>query len=79
MTLTHVLTETPTRELKRAYNSQKAYLYFNISVFNVGASIYIVCTDKFKIDNPKTWNGYNFTIENDYTTKFYIQQELKNR
>jgi hypothetical protein len=79
MTLTHVLSETPTKELKRAFKSQKEYLYFDISAFNVGMSINIICTNTFKTPNPNTWNGYDFLIENDTTTNFYVKQELISR
>jgi hypothetical protein len=77
MTLTNTLKETPTKELLRALNSDKAYLFFDISVFNVGASIFIKCTDTYKEINSNTWNGYDFLIENDSTTKFYICETLK--
>jgi len=79
MTLTSILSETNSKVLLRALNSEKEYLYFDISVFNVGANINIICTNRFKQDSAKTWNGYNFIIENDQTTKFYIIQELNSR
>jgi hypothetical protein len=72
MTLTSVLQATPTTELRRALNSQKEYLYFDISVF-------IKCTNTYKEPSPTTWNGYDFIIENDDTTNFYINEELKSR
>lgn len=77
MTLTNVLHSTNINDLLRAFNSNKSYLFFDISVFNVGVSIFIKCTDTFKNINPNTWNGYDFIIENDDTTKYYIQQALK--
>lgn len=79
MTLTSILSETNIKELKRAFNSQKEYLYFKISVFNVGISIQVICTNTFRYPNYNTWNGYDFIIENDFTTNYYIEQELKNR
>jgi hypothetical protein len=79
MTLTSVLQATPTTELRRALNSQKEYLYFDISVFNVGVSVNIKCTNTYKEPSPTTWNGYDFIIENDDTTNFYINEELKSR
>lgn len=79
MTLTSTLAATPTKELLRAYNSDKEYLFFDISVFNVGAAISIICTDHYKEINQNTWNGYDFMIENDSTTKFYIFNALKER
>lgn len=79
MTLTSTLKETPIKELLRAVNSQKEYLFFDISMFNVGASISIKCTDIYKDINPNTWNGYDFLIVNDFDTKYYIAESLKDR
>jgi len=77
MTLTNVLQSAKISDLLRVFNSDKEYLFFDISVFNVGVSINIKCTDTFKNINPNFWNGYDFIIENDNTTKYYIQQTLK--
>lgn len=77
MTLTNVLQSTDINDLLRAFNSNKSYLFFDISVFNVGVVINIKCTDIFKEINQNTWNGYDFIIENDKTTKYYIKQALK--
>jgi len=79
MTLTSTLSETPTRELLRAYNSDKAYLYFKISVFNVGAAINIICSDQAKEISDRLWNGYDFMLCNDRDTKYYIKETLKDR
>ena len=79
MSLTSTLSETTTEELRRALNSPKEYLYFDISVFNVGACIRIKCTNKFCPPSYRTWNGYDFLVENDDTTKFYITKELETR
>jgi len=79
MTITKCLSETPLKELKRALNSEKEYLYFNISVFNVGAQISIKCSNIYKQINYKTWNGYDFLIINDNITKYYISEEINNR
>lgn len=79
MTLTSTLQAATTKDLQRASNSNKEYLYFDISVFNVGARIQIKCTDTFKQPSYRTWNGYDFLIENDSTTNFYIKQELESR
>lgn len=79
MTVTNVLQEAPVKELLRAVNSEKEYLYFDISVFNVGAAIWIKCTDQYKEINRNTWNGYDFIIENDSTTKYYIAEVLEEK
>lgn len=79
MTLIGTLKATDTAQLLKAVNSQKSYLFFDISVFNTGASIHIKCTDTYKEINRNTWNGYNFIIENDYTTEYYILNVLKER
>jgi len=79
MTLLTTLKEAPTKELLRAYNSEKEYLYFDISVFNVGASISIICTDTFKQINYGSWNGYDCIHENDYLMNDFILEVFKDR
>jgi hypothetical protein len=76
-TLINTLENTNINDLLRAVNSTKEYLYFNISVFNSGVSIFIQCTDKFKQPSARSWNGYDFIIENDTTTNYYILESLK--
>lgn len=78
-TLIHWLNIAPTNELLRALNSEKDYCHFKISVFNVGANVDIKNTDAYVQINPRSWNGYDFIIENDSTTKYYIIQVLRNR
>lgn len=77
MSLINTLQSSPIKDLLRAFNSSKAYLFFDVSVFNVGVSINIKCTDSYKEINRNTWNGYDFIIENEDTTKYYILQVLK--
>jgi hypothetical protein len=77
--LRNTLENTETAQLLRAYYSTKAYLIFDISVFNAGISIFIKCTDIFKFMNNNTWNGNDFIIENDNTIKYYIVMTLKQR
>ena len=77
MTLTNVLQSTDINDLLRAFNSDKAYLFFCISVFNAGVVVRIKCTDVFRQPHPNHWNGYDFIIENDVNTKYYIRQTLK--
>lgn len=79
MTLTNILHSAPTKELLRAYNSTKGYLYFDISVFNAGVHINIICTDTYKSINYNNWNGYDFIFENCDTTKYYLLEALKER
>ena len=79
MTLTSTLQAASTKDLQRVSKSNKEYLYFDISVFNVGARVQIKCTDTFKEPSYRTWNGYDFIVENDDTTNFYIKEELKSR
>ncbi|AGO47658.1 hypothetical protein Phi4:1_gp121 [Cellulophaga phage phi4:1] len=79
MTLIGYLAETPIKELLRAVNSDKEYLFFDISVFNVGTAITVKCTDTYKEINRNTWNGYDFIIENNETTKNFIANSLFDR
>ena len=79
MNINDIIKETPTPELLRAYKSNKDYFYFDISVFNVGVSIWIKCTNKYKEPNPNNWNGYDFIIENDYFINELIENEINKR
>jgi len=76
MSLINTLQTSPIKELLRAFNSSKDYLFFDISVFNAGVAINIKCTDAYKEINRNYWNGYDFIIENDDTTKYYILNVL---
>jgi len=73
ITLSDVLVSAPFREIRRAMNTNKEYLHFKISVFNVGVAIEIVCTDNPTPISDRTWNGYDFKSENDY----YIHEALE--
>jgi hypothetical protein len=77
MTLLTIIKETPIKELLRALNSDKNYLFFDVSVFNVGAQINIICTDNFKEINYGSWNGYDSIHENDDLIKTFIVESLK--
>ena len=77
MTLTTILSEAPIKDLLRALNSNKGYLFFDVSIFNVGAQIGITCTDNYKEINYNTWNGYDSIHENDYFISELIVESLK--
>lgn len=78
-TLTNVLKQIELQNLIRAIKTDKEYLFFDISVFNAGYSCFIKCSNIYKQINQNLWNGHDFWMENDSTTRFYIAQELKNR
>ena len=79
MTLTSIISELSEKQIKRLLNTNKAYLYFKISVFNVGANITVICTDNYKDISNKTWNGYDFCTENDKLVNHIAQTELNGR
>lgn len=79
MTLTNVLNELTVKELEKLLNSNKEYIFFNISVFNVGVVVTPKCTNVYKEINYNIWNGYDFLIENDSNTNYYIQQVLNEK
>lgn len=79
MTLTNIISSLETKQLLKLYNSQKYYFYFDISVFNTGANINVICTNRYKEINYRTWNGYNFISENDYLIHYIIESELLER
>lgn len=75
--LINTLENSNLNDLLRAFNSSKEYLFFNISVFNSGVCINIKCTKHYKNINRNTWNGYDFIIENDFTTNEHIKNALR--
>ena len=79
LTMIHWIEMCSFKDLLRAINSNKEYLEFDCSVFNAGSVAHIKCTDRFRQINPNTWNGYDFIIENDSTTKGYIANVLKEK
>jgi hypothetical protein len=79
LTLIETINQTPIKELLRAIKSDKGYLYFYISVFSRDISILIRSMDSPEPILPHTWNGYDFIIENDNTSKGYIISSLKKR
>ncbi len=62
--LTNIIDEINTRDMMRIIQSDKEYVYFDISVCNAGAVIRVHCTNSNKI--PCAYNGYDFIIDNDY-------------
>jgi len=79
LTLIGTINQTPIKELLRAIKSDKGYLYFDISVFSRSTNILIRSIDSPEPISPHTWNGYDFIIENDNTSKGYIIESLKKR
>ena len=79
MTLTNIISELSDKQLNRVLNTNKAYLYFKISVFNVGANIQIICTDNYKHISNRTWNGYDFCTENNRLVNHIAKTELNER
>jgi len=75
--LEQTLKETNTRYLLKMINSDKEYFLFDISVFNVGARIDVICTNNYKESNLS--NGYNFYLCNDFDTIYLIEKELERR
>jgi hypothetical protein len=67
------------KQLNRMKNSQKNYFFFDISMFNVGAVIRVICTDNYREINHRTWNGYNSIHENDRLVHELILAEIKDR
>jgi hypothetical protein len=79
MRLLEILRECSDKDLKRAYKSNKGYLFFDISIFNAGASIHIKCTDIFKEPNYNYWNGYDCIHENDFLMNEFISEVMQER
>ena len=65
-------------DLLKIYNSNKEYIYFDISVFNAGAVTKIILTnnyDKYSNYIKNNWNGYDTILENNYEL-FYIVESI---
>ena len=58
-----VLCELSEKQIKRIKNTSKEFIFFSVSVFNVGAVVRIRCTNNYKPINKNTWNGYDFWLE----------------
>ena len=58
-----VLNELSEKQIKRIKNTSKEFIFFDVSVFNVGAVVRIKCTNNYKPINKNTWNGYDFWLE----------------
>ena len=67
-------------ELLKIYNSNKEYIFFDISVFNVGARINIILTndyDKYsKYLEGYNFNGYDFILTNDWDLHYTVEAIL---
>lgn len=66
-------------ELLKIYNSNKEYIFFDISVFNIGARINIILTNNYnkysKYLEGYNFNGYDFILSNDFDL-FYMVEEI---
>lgn len=58
-----VLNELSEKQIKRIKNTSKEFIFFDVSVFNVGTVVRIKCTNNYKPINKKIWNGYDFWLE----------------
>lgn len=79
MNLSTLLSITSTKELNRALGSLKEFFYFDVHVFNSGSFVVLTCTNRYLQPNPKTWNGYNRLVSNDYDMQDLIEKELNSR
>lgn len=58
-----VLCELSEKQIKRIKNTNKEYVYFHVSVSNMGCVVRVKCSNVYKEFNPNTWNGYDFILE----------------
>lgn len=67
-------------ELLKIYNSNKEYIYFNISVFNVGARLNVILTNNYdkysKYLEGYNFNGYDFILSNDFDLFYMVESIL---
>ena len=67
-------------ELLKIYNSNKEYIFFDISVFNIGVRIKIVLTNNYekysKYLEGYNFNGYDFILSNDFDLFYMVEAIL---
>lgn len=67
-------------DLLKIHNSNKEYIYFNISVFNIGTRIRIILTNNYdkysKYLEGYNFNGYNFILSNDFDLFYMVEAIL---
>lgn len=76
MNFISVLRSTGTNLLIRTINSEKCYVYFDVSVFNVGTVVSVKLSDNYRELHQ---DSDEFVFENCDTTKYYIIKELMER
>lgn len=77
--LSEYFENTNDRDLKRATNSDKEYLYIQVSVFNAEISVNLTCSKHFQHFTENNWNGYDLVVENTEDVKQAIEAVIKNR
>jgi len=75
-TLEDQLLELSINDLYRLWSCNKDYLVIDISVFNVGASYKIICTNDFNKYQNISEDGYSFILSNDYEINATIEGML---
>ena len=67
-------------ELLKIYNSNKEYVFFDISVFNIGAVVRIILTNNYdkysKYLEGYNFNGYDFILSNDFDLFYTVESIL---
>lgn len=61
-----VLEQLTAKDISRITKTNKEYIIFNVSVYNIGTVIRVKYTDKYR--NPaekRYWNGYDFILETE--------------
>lgn len=79
-TLQDKLSDLSLSDLYKIYNSNKEYIYIDISVFNVGASINVILTNNYdkyiKKVEGYNYNGYNIFLENSMELHYTVEEMI---
>lgn len=69
-----LIKECDKRDLQKALNSNKEYIYFEFSIFNVGVMTKVICSNNYKDIYKENWNGYDLMLINDDDFKELLEQ-----
>ena len=78
-TLEDRLEDLQISDLLRIYNSNKNYIFLDVSVCNAGAVIKVILTNNYeKYSNyiVNNWNGYDYILENESELFYTIEHIL---
>ena len=76
MKLQNLINEVDTKDLLRAYNSNKDYIVLDVHAMNIGVGIRVINTNNYVKYENISQDGYSCILANSYTNNDIIKEEL---